>query len=99
MIMLVKWKKATSTLKKFPWLSCGGHVLNLVVSSVFEKVETVNTLIPKCKSIVSFIKRSSAASNALCDQRRTMGYKELTVLQECSVRWWSKLKIDRTLRL
>ena len=62
-------KKATSTLGKFPWLSCGGHVLNLVASSAFEKVEAVNTLITKCKSIVRFIKRSTTASNALCDHR------------------------------
>ena len=29
-----------------------------------------------------------------------MGYKELTVLQECTVRWWSKLDmIDRILEI
>ena len=89
-------KKATSILGKFPWLSCGGHVLNLVASSAFDNV-TVSTLITKCKNIVGFIKRSTNAANALCDQQRQMGYTELTVLQECCTRWWSIL--DMILRI
>ena len=52
-------KKATSILGKFPWLSCGGHVLNLVASNGFYKVDAVSRLISKCKSIVGYIKRRS----------------------------------------
>ena len=52
-------KKAALILGKFPWLSCGGHVLNLVASDGFDKVDAVSRLVSKCKSIVGYIKRSS----------------------------------------
>ena len=75
--MLVTLNKATSILGKFPWLSCGGHVLNLVASDGFDKVDAVCRLVTKSKQIVGYIKISTTASNALREQQRVMNEKEI----------------------
>ena len=53
-IMLVTLKNATSILGKFPWLSCRGHVLNLVASDGFDKVDADSKLVTKCKQTVGY---------------------------------------------
>ena len=50
-------KKATAYHGGYTWLSCGGHVLNLVAQAGFDTAGT-KKIINKCKNIVTFIKKA-----------------------------------------
>ena len=84
-------KHALNDLSGYSWLGCASHNLNLICQEV-TKVNEVSTLITKCKSLVSHIKQSHTLMNMLRVALKELDFIEsLTVLQECTTRWWSLL--------
>ena len=41
--------------------------------------------------MVTFLKKTTAAANAICIHQNRMNQKVLSLIQECSTRWWSIL--------
>ena len=84
-------KHALKDLSGYCWLGCASHNLNLICQEI-TKINEVSTLINKCKNLVSHIKHSHNLMNILRVALKDSGFSEsLTVLQECSTRWWSLL--------
>ena len=88
--MQVTSKKQLHILGGYTWLSCGGHVLNLVAQAGFDTAGT-KKIITGCKSFVTFFKKIITAANELHSQQTRMNHKVLSLIQECCTRWWSIL--------
>ena len=84
-------KHALNDLSGYDWLGCASHNLNLICKEA-KKVHKVSVLIARCKNLVTHIKQSHTLMNLLRDALKEFDFlPSLTVLQECSTRWWSLL--------
>jgi hypothetical protein len=64
---------------------CFGHTLNLIVQDALKKV---SPLIDKCKQIVTYFKRSNAATEILVKYQRNSGSKDpKKLIQDVCTRW------------
>ena len=59
------------------------HTLNLIVKDGLAKAEQLGSVIKKCSKLVSFVRKSTVATNVLKEQKKTPGKQcnpmELTV--------------------
>ncbi|CAG5052904.1 unnamed protein product [Parnassius apollo] len=67
-------------------IPCFAHTLNLTVSDSFA-VTCLDQILKKCKSIVTFFKMSTLASDKLRAIQRELNKPELKVIQEVPTRW------------
>lgn len=67
-------------------IPCFAHTLNLTVTDSFA-VTCLDQILKKCKSIVTFFKMSTLASDKLRAIQRELNKAELRVIQEVPTRW------------
>ncbi len=68
--------------------SCFAHVLQLVVKDGLQNAGQINTVIKKCSKLVYFIRKSTIASDVLCDEIRPQA--------DNITRWNSQLKMVKS---
>ncbi|XP_065907752.1 zinc finger BED domain-containing protein 4-like [Dysidea avara] len=68
--------------------ACFAHVLQLVVKDGMAKAGQINTVIKRCSSLVSFVRRSTVAADVLKDETRLQA--------DNTTRWNSQLKMIRS---
>ena len=77
-----------AALKNYTWIPCSAHILNTVLRHTFsesnapEPIKDVVGMLDKCKSLVKYLKKSGGVASL-----------ENTVMQECEVRWNSKINM------
>lgn len=77
-----------AALRSYKWTPCAAHILNIVLKHTFdvkkdgtpEYMQDVGDVIDKCKSLVTYLKKSGAVVNL-----------DYAVVQECETRWNSKV--------
>ncbi|KAL7380102.1 hypothetical protein ABVT39_011668 [Epinephelus coioides] len=77
-----------AALRSYHWIPCTAHILNTVLRHTFceknaaECIKDVVEMLDTCKSLVTFLKKTGAVASLAH-----------TVIQECEVRWKSKVNM------
>lgn len=83
--------KAACSLMQVRHLPCFAHTLNLCVHDGLSKDEHLTHLLTKCRSIVTYFKRSNNAMDLLKKEQDRMGKPHLKLLKDIDTRWNSIL--------
>lgn len=97
-------KAAIKKLNGVPHIPCTAHILNLIVTKSLkvqcntneeiefnDNIHDLNVLLKKCRSIVTYLKKSEVASRNLYEKQKQLGLPQLKVKQDVSTRWNSSL--------
>jgi len=97
-------KSAVNKLQ-IPHIPCTAHILNLIVTQAItfrsppgennevglNELQNLNDLLKKCRSIVTYFKKSEVANRKLADKLLQLGATKLKLIQDVSTRWNSSL--------
>lgn len=77
---------------------CFAHTLNLVLEDALSHKD-IQTVVKKCKDIVTYFKCSNIATQKLLDEQEKINKKPLKLVQSCPTRWNSTLHMIQRISL